>query len=480
MAQKIIIDPVTRIEGHLKVEVEVEGGKVIDAKCSGTLFRGLELIMIGRDPRDAQQIMQRICGVCPTGHATAGTLALDDAFGIEPPPNGRIIRNLILGANFVQSHILHFFHLAALDYVKGPDVPPFTPRYEADYRLPDNVNKAAVDNYLEALNMRRKAQEMLAIWGGRMPHVQAIVPGGVTEVPDTQKIFEFKSRLAELIAFIDNVYVPTVKAVAEVYADWFDIGRGCGNMLAYGGFPLEEGMDHVKKEKFFPAGTYIRGRFGGLEPEKIAEEVKYSWFKDDTGGNQPTDAVIAPDPTKKDAYSFLKAPRYNGEPMEVGPLARQWIAKQKDVAALGDKAFSVMGRHFARAVETSAVAHAMNEWILQVEPGKPVCTPHEIPASAQGMGLCEAARGALGHWHKIDHQRTKVLNAVVPTTWNASPRDVRGQAGPMEQAIIGAPLKDPNNPVEVVRIIRSFDPCFGCAIHLMTPDKKTISQFVID
>ncbi|HBQ85664.1 MAG TPA: nickel-dependent hydrogenase large subunit, partial [Syntrophomonas sp.] len=217
MPQKIIVDPVTRIEGHLKVEVEVEGGVVVDARCSGTLFRGLELIMKQRDPRDAQQIMQRICGVCPTGHATAGTLALDDAFGIQPPPNGRIIRNLILGANFIQSHILHFFHLAALDYVKGPDVPPFIPRYEADYRLPDDVNKAAVDNYLEALNMRRKAQEMLAIWGGRMPHVQAIVPGGVTEVPDTQKIFEFKTRLAELISFVDNVYVPTVKAVAEVY-----------------------------------------------------------------------------------------------------------------------------------------------------------------------------------------------------------------------------------------------------------------------
>ncbi|MEN6462290.1 MAG: nickel-dependent hydrogenase large subunit, partial [Syntrophomonas sp.] len=173
-------------------------------------------------------------------------------------------------------------------------------------------------------------------------------------------------------------------------------------------------------------------------------------------------------------------PRYNGEAMEVGPLARQWIAKQKDVAALGDKAFSVMGRHFARAVECSEVAHAMDEWVMKVEPGKPVCTPHEIPANAQGMGLTEAARGALGHWHKIEKHRTKVLNAVVPTTWNASPRDGKGVAGPMEQAIIGAPIKDPNNPVEVVRIIRSFDPCFGCAIHLMTPDKKTISQFTIN
>lgn len=482
MAQKVIVDPVTRIEGHLKLEVEVEGGVVVDAKCSGTLFRGFELIMQGRDPRDAQQIMQRICGVCPTAHATSGTLALDDCFGIEPPPNGRIIRNLIYGSNYIQSHILHFFHLAALDYVKGPDVPPFIPRYEgADiYRLPEDVNAAGVNAYLEALKARRKAQEMLAIWGGKMPHQQAIVPGGVTEVPDAQKIFEFMSRLTELIDFIDNTYIPIVKAVAGAYPDWFDIGRGCMNALAYGSFPLEEGMDHIKKEKFFPAGVYVRGQFKDLEVDKIAEEVKYSWFKDDTGGVTPDKAVVVPDAEKKDAYSWMKAPRYNGEPLEVGPMARLWVMKQKDVAALGEKAFSVMGRHFARAVETSMVAHAMKDWVLQLIPGDPVCAPHKIPDSAVGMGLSEAPRGALGHWHVIEHQRTKVLNAVVPTTWNASPRDGKGTPGPMEQAIIGAPLADPQNPVEIVRIVRAFDPCFGCAIHVMTPNKKQISQFVID
>ncbi len=479
MAQKIIVDPVTRIEGHLKLEVEVEGGVVVDARTSGTLFRGLELIMQGRDPRDAEQIMQRICGVCPTAHATAGILALDDAFDIEPPPNGRIIRNLIFGSNYVQSHILHFFHLAALDYVKGPDIAPFTPRYEADYRLPADINAQAVNIYLEALTIRRKAQEMLAMWGGKMPHVQAIVPGGVSEVPDSQKIFEFITRLEEIIDFVDNKYVPTVKAVAGVYADWFDIGRGCMNMLAYGAMPLEEGKDHVKKNKFFKSGVYVRGQYKDLNPELIAEEVKYSWYEDDIPGS-PKDAVVKPNPKKKDAYSWLKAPRYNGEAMEVGPLARQWINKQPDIVALGPKAFSVMGRHFARAIETSAIAHAMMDWVKLLKAGEPVCTPHKVPSSAQGMGLTEASRGALGHWHKIEHGRTAVLNAVVPTTWNASPRDGKNVPGPMEQAIIGAPVKDPNNPVELVRIIRAFDPCFGCAIHLMTPDKKTISQFAVN
>ena len=479
---KVIVDPVTRIEGHLKVEVEVDGGKVVDARTSGTMFRGFELILQGRDPRDAGQIVQRICGVCPVSHATAGSLALDDAFGIEAPHNGRIIRNLILGSNFIQSHILNFFHLAALDYVKGPDVPPFVPRYQADYRLPDAVNKQAVDNYLAALKARRKAHEMTALWGGKMPHQQAIVPGGVTEIPDGQKVAEFKYRLAELIDFIDNVYIPTVQIVAEAYSDWFDIGRGCMNMLAYGAFLLqdEEETPYVKRDKFIPTGTYVRGQYQPFDANNVMEEVKYSWFNDDTGGLKPTEAVISPEPKKKGAYSWLKAPRYNGIVMEVGPLARMWVRKQKEVVALGEKAFSVMGRHFARAIECSLIAHAMDEWVMQLELGKPVCVPHEVPAQAQGMGLTEAPRGALGHWHQIKHARTGIYNAVVPTTWNMSPRDEQDQPGAAEQALIGTPVNDPNNPVELVRIIRSFDPCLGCAIHLMTPDKKKIAEFMVN
>lgn len=361
----------------------------------------------------------------------------------------------------------------------GPDVPPFVPRYQGDYRLPDDINKQAVDNYLLALNIRRKAHEMTALWGGKMPHQQAIVPGGVTEVPNTQKIFEFVDRLNEVIDFIDNVYIPTVKAVAGAYPDYFDIGRGSMNMLAYGAFPLEEGMDHLKKKKFFPAGVYLRGQYMELQPDKITEQVKYSWFKDGIAAT-PEQARVEPDVHKKDAYSFLKAPRYNGEVMEVGPLARAIVAKQKDVVALGDKAFSVMGRHFARAVEASQVAHAMKDWVLKLEAGKPVATPHKIPSSAQGIGLTEAARGALGHWNHIEHGRTAVYNAIVPSTWNMSPRDDRSQLGTMEQALIGTPVKDTKNPLEVVRVIRSFDPCLACAIHIMTPDKKVISQFQIN
>ena len=476
--ERIIVDPVTRIEGHLKLEVEIDNGVVTDAKTGGTLWRGFELILQGRDPRDAAQLIQRICGVCPTGHATAGMLSLDNAAGIEPPPNGRILRNLIFGSNYLQSHILHFFHLAALDYVRGPNVAPFTPRYEGDYRLTQDINDQAVAHYIEALTMRRKAHEMLAIWGGRIPHVQAMVPGGVTEHFDAQKVYEFLIRLEEITTFIDNVYVPTVKAVAEVYSDWFDVGRGCMNMLCYGGFPQEEGPDHVAKAKFFPAGVKVRGQRQDLDYNQITEDVTYSWFKDGISLD-PKEAVLEGDPEKKNAYSYMKAPRYNGEVMEVGPLARMIIAEDPTITALGDRAYSVMGRHLARAVECSNMAHAMATWVTQLEYDQPVATPYKVPKDAQGVGLTEASRGALGHWHKIENGRTSIYNAVVPTTWNSSPRDARGTLGPMEQAIVGTVVNDTNNPVELVRIIRSFDPCYGCAIHLMTPDKKVISQFQI-
>lgn len=464
---RIVVDPVTRIEGHLMIEVEVDGGKVVDAKSSGTLFRGIELILRGHDPRDAQEFVQRICGVCPVGHNTAAAFALDDAFGIKPPKNGRIIRNLILGANYIQSDILHFYHLAALDYVKAPDnILPLAPSYEGDYRLPKDVNDAAVNHYLQALEMRKKAHEMLAVFGGRAPAPRAIVPGGVTEVVDADKIMTFKYYLAELIDFIDNVYVPDVLAVADVYNDWFEIGRGCGNFLAYGGFPQDE-----EGSLFFPRGTYIDGQDNDFNESMITEEVKYSWYKDDID-KRPTEAVVTPDPNKKDAYSWLKAPRYNGKVMEVGPLARMWIAKDSTIRSFGKKAFSVMGRHAARALELKKLAHAMMDWVMELEPGKPTCTPHELPKTATGVGLTEAARGALGHWIKIEAGRIDKYNCVVPTTWNAGPRDEKDQPGPIEQALIGAPVEDPENPIELVRIVRSFDPCLACAIHVITPNRN--------
>ena len=445
---KISIEPVTRIEGHLKVDIEVEGGKVVGARIAGNLFRGFELIMNGRDPRDAQHLVQRICGVCPVSHALAASLALEDAFGVQPPSNARIVRNLVQGANFVQSHILHFYHLAALDYVKGPDVPPFVPRYAGDYRLPAAVNDAAVQHYLQALEMRRKSQEMLALFGGKMPHHVTFVPGGVTEQVTVDKIVSFTWRLRELQNFVDNVYIPDVLAVADAYKDYASIGGGYGDFVSFGVFIL----DDAATQKLLKRGTYINGHDGGMDTAQISEQVKHAWYAQATSNTNPSNGRTEPQPEKAGGYSWIKAIRYNGAPAEVGPLARMWVN--------GDyrKGVSVIDRHAARALECKKIADAMQEWLKQLQPGAPAYTKAEVPAQGSGVGLTEAPRGSLGHWLNIAGGVTSNYQCVPPTNWNCSPADDHDVLGPVEKALIGTPIADAANPIEAVRVVRSFDP----------------------
>lgn len=520
----IVIDPVTRIEGHLKIEAVVEGGEVKEARSSGMLFRGIELILKGRDPFDAQFLVQRICGVCPTVHSMAAALNLDSAFMIagQIPDNGRIIRNLIQGANYIQSHILHFYHLAALDYVdvakvagytgsdpalasvaafierSGGDAAklgPFFPRYEGDYRLPDAASQAAVSHYVQALDMRRLAHEMSAIWSGRMPHNVAIVPGGVTEVPTVDKIANFLWKLQTLRQFIDNVYLPDVLAVAEVYSDYFDVGRGCGNLMTYGVFDLEtQETDLTRRKRFFPQGRVTAAdlTLGAIDASRITEQVKHSWYKSQTN-LYPGEGRTDPDPAKADAYTWLKAPRYDGQPQEVGPLARMVVAYVAGdpavktavdglLARFGagkEKLFSVLGRHAARALECKMVADAMADWVLQLKPGEPVIHeyPREMEQQGDGMGLWDGPRGALGHWIKVRDYKIENYQCVVPSTWNFSPKDDNDVPGPVEQAIVGTRIRDEANPFEIVRIVRAFDPCLACAIHLVTPKGNEIGKF---
>ena len=505
---KIVIDPITRIEGHLKVEVTVENGEVKEARSSGTLFRGFELILQGRDPRDATILTQRICGVCPIAHAQASALCLDDTFAISDkvPKNGRIIRNLILGSNYIQSHVLHFYHLAALDYVdvtaaadyEGDDADlksvsaflgrgalgPFVPRYEGDYRLPKEVNVAAVKHYVKALEMRRKAQEMLALFGGKMPHQCAMVAGGVTERPTVDKIAAFLWRLNELRDFIDHVYLSDVLAVAKCYSDHCAIGSGCGRFLSYGGFDLEDGNpDQTKRKRLTQQGlTNSSLAFEALDVSKITEDVKHSWFEG-TDRLHPSSGQTHPNPKKEEGYSFLKSPRYAGEVTEVGPLARMlanYVSGDETTKTLVDGAlselgadanalFSIMGRHAARAIECKLVADAMADWVLELDPAEPVYASYEIPEEAEGFGITEAPRGAVGHWMKVEGFKIANYQCIVPTTWNASPRDAEGQPGPMEQALTGLPVRDETNPFEVVRTVRAFDPCLACAVHVLRP-----------
>ena len=515
MATKITIDPLVRVEGHLKVECVIDGGEVKEADCSGPMFRGFERLLIGRDPLDAQQIAMRVCGVCPMVHGTAAALALDEALGVNAsvPDNGRIVRNLMLASNFLQSHILHFYHLAALDYVDctkvagydGADpglqsvkafidrgeLGPFMPRYEGDYRLPDEVDRAAVAHYVQALQMRRKAHEMLAIFGGKMPHTAALVPGGVTESVTTSKIADFLWRLNELRGFIDNVLLPDALAIGGAYNDYFAIGKGCGAFLSYGGFELESGeADLTRRKRFFARGTATAapGLPGTLDVSRIREDVKHAHYADATTGLHPTQGETEPDMTK--GHTWLKAPRYDGKAYEVGPLARAVVGYLSGHAPTQQLAGSVlsglhiqpedmistMGRHVARALEAKMVADTMASWLLQLQPGAPAAVAFEMPDEASGTGILEGPRGALLHHIAIQGGKISRYQLVVPTTWNCSPKDDQGQPGPVEQALIGTKVSDPENPLEIVRIVRSFDPCLACAVHVVNVRRDTVAR----
>jgi hydrogenase large subunit len=506
----VTIDPITRIEGHLKIEATIDGGEVKEARSTGTLFRGIELILQGRDPRDACRITQRICGVCPTAHATASTFALDDAFGIADriPPNGRVIRNLILGCNYIQSHVLHFYHLAALDYVdvttvasyEGTDpgllaakafvergvLGPFVPRYEGDYRFPAELAQRLAGHYVQAFDIRRKAHELLAVFGGKMPHNVGIVPGGVTQIPEVDTIAGFLWRLNEIRHFIDNVYLPDILEVARHYGDYAEIGAGSGKFLDYGAFPQE-------KRRLLTAGTIGMDLVPApFDASKITEAVTHSWYEDDVAPLHPSEGRTVPTPAKEAGYSWLKSPRYDGEVHEGGPLARMLLSyargeRAKEIldgilSELGAPASalnSVLGRHAARAVETKLVADAMADWVLELAPGEPVYAPYEMPDAGEGVGLTGAPRGALGHWIRVKDGAIDHYQCVVPTTWNCSPKDNRDRPGPAEQAIVGTKIHDEENPFEIVRIVRSFDPCLACAVHTITPRGRPIGRVVV-
>jgi hydrogenase large subunit len=465
MATIKIIDPVTRIEGHMSVEVTIDQNRVVDARCTGTLFRGFEIILNGRDPRDAPIITQRICGVCPISHGMASVNALESAGRLRAPDNGRILRNLTLGANYLQSHILHFYFLAAYDFMKGPATSPWAPAWDVDIR---NLSKEPITGNLpRAIEARRRAHEMGAIFSGRMPTTNTFVPGGFTAIPTQQSIDRFRAQLAWLTDFIKNVYILDVLTLGNYYNDYFSIGGGYGNLLAYGAFDLDGGG----AQKLFGPGCVEAGKTGkplSLNLNEISESVSCSWYDESTNDLHPSLGKTTPIYPKTGAYSWLKAPRYYGRPFEAGPLARMWVN--------GDyqRGISVMDRHIARAYEAQKVAEAMMTWLGQLRPGTASFTNQASPASGTGVGLTEAARGALGHWVSISAGRIARYQVITPTCWNASPRDDQDIRGPMEQALIDTPVIDPERPIEVLRIIHSFDPCLSCAVHVIRPRRQPV------
>ena len=463
-----IIDPVTRLEGHLKIKVTVDAvnGKqqVVDAHATGTMFRGFEQILVGRAPQDAQHITQRICGVCPVPHGLASVLAQDAAFKVTPPANARIMRNLVLGANFVQSHILHFYHLALMDFVEGPAMPPWQPSWNVDKRIVGTTATSLVNNYVTAINMTRAAHEMGALFGGRMPHPIGYLPGGYTATPRADRITKFKAYLTQLIPFIQNVYIPDVAKVKAAYPDYGSIGGGYGNLLAYGVFDLDAAgaTKLLKRGRAAAASSTI----STVDVAQITESISYSWYNDTVAARTAAAGQTVPLYPKTNAYSWLKAPRYGGKPYETGALARMWVN--------GDyrTGISVMDRHQARAKETLKIANAMQTWVGQLVTGGAVYTPHTPATTAAAYGLTEAPRGALGHWLQIANGKISRYQIITPTCWNASPRDGANALGPIEKALIGIPVISVDEPIEVLRVIHSFDPCLSCAVHVSRPTEE--------
>ncbi len=459
------IDPVTRIEGHLKVDVEVDtvGGvqQVTGVKTMGTLFRGFEKVLEGRDPRDAAIITSRICGVCPTSHAQAAVLALDQASGMAVPGPARILRNLTHGACFLESHILHFYLLSLPDYIQGLGMPPWTPGFEMDRRVDKATSDLFTAHYVEAITMRRRCHEIGSLFGGKLPHTPAYIAGGFTAVPSQPNMDAFGAGLEEILNFINTRYLPDVERLSSLYSDYFFIGRGYGNLLAYGAFEL--GGDN----KLFQAGRIVNGT-GAVQPmdaAAITEDVTHSWYKNDDNGLNPAVGESNAEYPKNDAYSWLKAPRYATVPYECGPLARMTVNGEYT------NGVSAMDRIRARAFEARKLALAMKEWLSELLAGDATVNedwPNPAPANVSGMGLTEAPRGALGHWLSIGGDgKLARYQVITPTCWTISPRDGLNQAGPLEQALLGTPIANVDHPVEALRVIHSVDPCLDCATHVM-------------
>ncbi len=502
---KIDLGPITRIEGHLNIRTTIENGVVVDAQCMSEMFRGFEIFLQGRDPLDAQQITQRICGVCPYAHAITSSYAQENAYKIQATPNGRIMHNLIQGANHLYDYLLHFYQLSALDFVditavlqytgkdaelltvkqwvqaelsrnKAFPAAPFLPRLTGKYIADKEINIGALKHYLEAMEIQKKANRAAAIFGGKFPHSTAIFPGGCTQEARIDYIAAYQSLIKEVREFIHSKYIPDVVAVATAFPEYWKIGASKGGFLSFGLLPFSP--DQAGKHLFAP-GALFDGKVAAVDLKQITQDVKYSKYSSGSGLNVQ-DSAIAPDPKKEGAYSWSKAPRYGGRMLEVGPAARvmvdyhqgnnpalkELVNKFAGIAQITPNELnSVLGRHLCRAIQAAIIADFLLEETERLDHGGPTMADITIPKSGEGYGITDASRGALLHYIRIEDYKIAKYECVVPTTWNASPRDDKGQPGAMESALIGTAVETPEEQIESVRIVHSFDPCIACAVH---------------
>jgi len=564
---RIVVDPVTRIEGHLRVEAVVDNGVITDAFSSGTMVRGLEKILIGRDPRDAWAITERVCGVCTTVHALASVRSVEDALGIVVPPTAEIIRNIMLTTQYVQDHVIHFYHLHALDWVDIVNALKADPKKAAElaqsfskwdkntpayfsgvqdkikafaasglgifangywghpaYKLPPEVNLIGVAHYLDALEWQKEIVKIHAVFGGKNPHPNYLV-GGVPCSIDTDEVAAINSERLNLVSqlisqadeFVNEVYVPDLLAVASFYKDWSKYGGGLHNYLAYGEFPTK-GYSNPESFKY-ARGAVLNRDLSTVYPvnprdqQEIKEYIAHSWYDYDGGNNAGVHPwagetrinYTGPKPPFDtlegfEKYSFLKTPRWKENPMEVGPLARllvSYAAGHADVKELVGQTlgklgvpvealFSTLGRTAARGLDAALAMIWLKEYFGELMGRVKIhevsthngerWDPKSWPADAEGVGLVEAPRGALAHWIRIHNGAIDNYQLVVPTTWNGSPRDAKQQRSSFEASLIGTPVANLEQPLEIIRTIHSYDPCLACAVHLYDPQGKHLHQ----
>ena len=461
--KKIIINPVTRISGFMEIQADIENNQVVDAKTEGLLFRGFEKMLKGRNPFDAVYFTQRICGICSTAHSMASALALEDAMGVVPSEQGRYLRDIIHGCEFLQNHIRHFYQYTIPDFVKLPEDYPLFKAQHNDFRLPKEKNDRMVKDYFDSLNLSRSAHEMLAVLGGKVPHNHGVFIGGITTQATADKIIKIKSILHSIYQFINDRMLPDVYIISEYYKDYFTIGKGYGNLLSFGCF---NGYKNLGTLYVNPL-VYTGSKTSVFNPDNITEEIDYAWYKDiQKNADKPFETDPETDMSKPGAYSWVKAPRYNNLSYETGPLARQWLSGGYR------NGISTMDRTIARVLEARKIALLMNTLLDNLIPGVSIQEKYSIPETAVGKGLIDTTRGALGHWLKVNNQVISFYQIITPSAWNLSTRSSNGMKGTAEQALIGTPVKDINNPVELGRTVRSFDPCISCATHVYTEGKR--------
>lgn len=462
MSERIVVNPITRISGFMEIEVMVDNHRVVDAKIKGLMFRGFEMMLKGRHPLDAIYYTERICGICSTAHSLASTRALEQALGVTASEQARFIRDFMHGCEFLQNHLRHFYQFTVPDYVRLPEkcCSVFEIPY-ADMRIPPEKNDLIAQHYFDSLNVSREAHEMIAVFGGKAPHNHGIFVGGSTSQATADKIVELKTILMDVARFIEEVAIPDAGVIAQYYPEYFHNGAGPGNFLSYGCFNDYPSLGTL----YIDPMIETEGQARTLDPARITEEIDFSWYTDPIDTYSPMETVPMDDMNKPDAYSFIKSAKIDNISFECGPLARQWMSGEYR------HGISTMDRTIARIFEAKKITEILRTLLDNMELDVQSQAQYAIPASSSGAGLIDTTRGALGHWLKIDNQLLSFYQVITPSVWNLSSHSNKGTPGTGEQALIGTEIQDEDNPVELARIIRSFDPCVSCATHVYYPDK---------